>query len=62
VIPDTPEFSVAKWLDLHMMVAVNGRERTAAEFSALLEKAGFELEVIVPTASPASVVVGRLRD
>ena len=62
VIPDTPEFSIGKWLDLHMMVAVNGRERTAAEFSALLDKAGFELEQIVPTASPSSIVVGRLRD
>ena len=62
VIPDTPEFSIGKWLHLHMMVAVNGRERTAAEFSALLDKAGFELEQIVPTASPSSIVIGRLRD
>ena len=36
--------------------------RTAAEFSALLDKAGFELEQIVPTASPSSIVIGHLSE
>jgi hypothetical protein len=33
-----------------------GCERTAAEYGALFEKAGFKLTRVVPTASPVSVV------
>jgi hypothetical protein len=29
--------------DVHMMVALGGRERTTAEYSALLEAAGLEM-------------------
>ena len=36
-----------------------GRERTAAEFRELLEQAGFELEGIVATPSPLSIVIGK---
>lgn len=46
-----------KLLDLNMLVMTEGgRERTPAEYAALLESAGLRLERIVPTPSPVSVV------
>jgi hypothetical protein len=39
-----------------MLVTPGGQERTAAEYSALLDKAGFRLTRVVPTASPVSIV------
>ena len=62
VIPETPEFDMGKWMDLNMMVMATGQERTAAEFLQLLDKAGFALEEIVPTASPLSIVVASPMD
>ena len=41
-----------------MMVNVGGRERTEAEFSALLDAAGFRLTRIIPTQGLWSVVEG----
>jgi hypothetical protein len=46
-------------MDLNMMMMATGRERTAAEFRGLFERAGFALEPIVPTPSPLSIVIGR---
>ena len=45
-----------KMLDLTMLVMPGGQERTEAEYAALLEKAGFRLTRVVPTASAVSVV------
>jgi hypothetical protein len=59
VITDTPEFDLGKWMDLNMMAMSTGRERTAAEFLNLFERAGFDVERIVPTPSPLSIVVGK---
>lgn len=42
--------------DLNMLVGLGGRERTAAEFTALLEAAGFQLRRIVPAGLEFSVV------
>ncbi len=42
--------------DLNMLVLTGGHERTAAEYRALLEGAGFTLAGIVPTATPLSVI------
>jgi hypothetical protein len=61
VVPETPAFDMGKWMDLNMMVMATGRERTAAEFRELLGKAGFELEQIVATPSPLSIVIGKPR-
>jgi hypothetical protein len=58
VIPETPEFDMGKWMDLNMMARTTGRERTAAEFRNLFERAGFEVEQIIPTPSPLCIVVG----
>jgi O-methyltransferase domain/Dimerisation domain len=48
------------FIDLEMLVMTpGGRERTAREFSELLERAGFNLLRIVPTACPLSVFEAR---
>jgi hypothetical protein len=61
VIPETAEFDMSKWMDMNMLVMAGGRERTAAEFRKLYNQAGFELEQIVPTPSPLSIVIGKSR-
>jgi hypothetical protein len=43
-------------LDLMMLVGPGGQERTEREYGVLLDKAGFRLTRVVPTASPVSVV------
>jgi hypothetical protein len=58
VLPPGNEPSFGKWLDLHMLVLQTGRERTAAEYRALLEAAGFELTRVLPTSAGASIVEG----
>jgi len=45
-----------KVLDMVMMALPGGTERTEAEYSALLAKAGFRLDRVIPTASAASIV------
>ncbi len=59
VVPEIAEFDLGKWMDVNMLVMAGGRERTASEFRELYAKAGFELEQIVPTSSPLSIIVGR---
>jgi hypothetical protein len=56
VIPGGDEPHPGKWLDVIMLAVPGGRERTAAEYEALLEAAGLKLQRIVPTRSPVSVV------
>jgi SAM-dependent methyltransferase len=46
----------AKWLDLHMMTALGGLERTEAQLRELLLATGFRLERIVPTRALVSFV------
>ena len=56
VVPpgNTPHLSKA--LDLDMMLFVGGRERTEAQWRALLADTGFRTTRIVPTVSPISLV------
>ena len=57
VLPEQPAKDEPGFLfDLNMMVMTGGRERTASEFQALLEEAGFRLEGVTPTPTPLSVV------
>lgn len=56
VLPEDGTPHPGKLLDLVMLVAVGGRERTPKEYGSLLEKAGFRLARVVPTASPVSIV------
>lgn len=52
---DTP--GPGRWLDLHVMLLVGGRERTEAEYAALLGKADLRLQRVMPTAHPAIEIV-----
>ena len=45
-----------KLLDMSMLVLTAGQERTEAEYSLLLAKAGFHLTRVVPTSSAVSIV------
>jgi len=56
LIPQHDREFATKWLDLEMLVANAGRERTADEYRQLLRDAGFEMTRAVPTASPFSLV------
>jgi hypothetical protein len=56
VIRPGDEPDLGKLLDLVMLVVPGGQERTEEEYRALLEKAGFRLSRVVPTASPVSVI------
>jgi SAM-dependent methyltransferase len=40
------------WVDLHMLAATGGRERTEAEYRSLLASAGFAIARVVETRSP----------
>jgi hypothetical protein len=55
---DTPH--LGKIIDMAMLVAPGGEERTEPEYGMLLGKAGLRLTRVVPTESPVSVVEVRL--
>jgi len=59
LIPPGNEPSLAKLMDIHMLVLSGGLERTEEEYRRLLADAGFRLERIVPTASIMSVLEAR---
>lgn len=52
-----PGPDVARWMDINMLVMTGGRERTEAEYGALLAKAGFSLERVVPTGSMPNLLL-----
>jgi O-methyltransferase domain/Dimerisation domain len=59
VIPEDDSASVAKWVDMEMLVINDGRERTAGEYRRLFDDAGFQLTGVVDTASRFSIIEGR---
>jgi hypothetical protein len=59
IVPDTPELTWAKWLDLHMLAMAGGKERTVAEYKELYSKSGFDLERVIPTPAGSSLLIGR---
>jgi hypothetical protein len=56
VLPPGDIAHPGKMLDMVMLVALGGRERTEAEYASLLRKAGFRLTRVVLTKSAASIV------
>jgi SAM-dependent methyltransferase len=56
VVPEPGANCFSKLLDLNMLVMTGGRERTKAEFTALLDAAGYKLTKIVPTIAPQCVI------
>jgi C-methyltransferase len=59
VIPKHNRDFPGKWADLEMLLNLAARERTAAEYGALLSQAGLQMTRVVQTASPLSVVEAR---
>jgi hypothetical protein len=58
VIPPAGVPSPGKLLDLEMLVICDGKERTEAEYRALLAGAGFRLTRVIPTEAPVSIIEG----
>jgi O-methyltransferase domain len=56
VLPEGDTPHPGKVLDIVMLVAPGGQERTEAEYALLLDKAGFRVTRVVPTESAVSVV------
>jgi hypothetical protein len=56
VIPPDNSPSMAQAMDLNMLVLLTGRERTESEYRDLLAAGGFELERVMSTHSPFSVI------
>jgi hypothetical protein len=54
VLPDEPQPSVAHWADLEMLL-VGGRQRTAAEFARLFDRAGLQFSRVVPAGAFSAV-------
>jgi len=42
--------------DMNMLLELGGRERTEAEYRALLGAAGFELTQIIPVQTPYNII------
>jgi hypothetical protein len=56
VLPDGDAPHPGKLLDMVMLTAPGGEERTASQYGALLAQAGFTMLRVIPTASLASIV------
>ncbi|MCO6511078.1 MAG: hypothetical protein J5I65_09820 [Aridibacter famidurans] len=56
VLPEGDEPHIGKLLDIVMLVLPGGEERTPAEYSELLSRAGLKMTNVIPTDSPASIV------
>ncbi|OBA72290.1 hydroxyneurosporene methyltransferase [Mycobacterium sp. 1554424.7] len=59
VIPEDDSASVAKWVDMEMLIINDGRERTAGEYRRLFDAAGFKMTGVIDTASRFSIIEGR---
>jgi hypothetical protein len=56
VIPEGNSPSFGKLMDLEMLMAPGGRERTEAEYRDLFAAAGFRLQQIHATYAPQSII------
>lgn len=56
VLPDDGSAHPARFVDLEMLMVARGRERTASEYRALLDRAGLRCVQVLPTATSISVV------
>jgi hypothetical protein len=58
VVGPPNQFDITKFMDLEMLVAPGGLERTEPEWKALFSANGFTLERIIPTQGPLSIMEG----
>jgi hypothetical protein len=56
VVPEGPEHSIAKLLDLETLVGTTGRQRTEREFRQLLDAASFRLTTVHRSAGPDCLI------
>jgi hypothetical protein len=57
IVPDDGRPSVAKLLDIQMMVSFpDGRERSLSEFRSIAEQAGLKVRRVIRTVAPLSVI------
>ena len=56
VLPDGDAPHPGRMLDMVMLTVTGGEERTASQYGALLDAAGFRMTRVVPTASLATIV------
>lgn len=56
LMPENNAPGLAQFSDLNMLVMTGGRERTAAEFEAVLDDGGFRMARVIPTGSPFFIV------
>jgi len=59
VIPDHDRDFSGNWGDLEMLLTTGSRERSAAQYRALLARAGLRMTRLIPTASAFSIVEAR---
>ena len=59
VIPDHHRDFSGNWGDLEMLLTTGSRERTGAQYRALLARAGLRMTRLIPTASAFSVIEAR---
>jgi len=58
VFPEGNSSFLESWMDVEMMVLLNGKERTKIELQDLFSRAGFRLNKIIKTRSQDSIVEG----
>jgi hypothetical protein len=56
VLPERANAFIGMLLDLEMLVAVGGRERTRGEYANLLARSGFRLTRVTGTVTPLSII------
>jgi hypothetical protein len=56
MVPDDPGPAHAKLLDVHMLALLGGRQRTRAEYAALLDASGFSLRREISTRAGISIL------
>jgi len=59
LLPDTPQPSPVTLMDMNMLVMLGGRERTAGEYSQMLERCGYTVERVIPTGGMFGVIEAR---
>ena len=57
VLPEENSAHPGWLMDLNMLVMTGGKERRAAQYEKLFEAAGFQIERVIATASPMSIVL-----
>jgi hypothetical protein len=56
VIPGDNARHAGNFIDLWLMLMLDAKERTSAQYADLFARAGFRLTGVIPTSSPASII------